>query len=248
MTVNPESAQFGFRPTDATEKPGLVDRVFTSVASKYDLMNDLMSMGIHRLWKNRFVRRIAPTPGKAYLDVAGGTGDIARRLARRGAGSVTVCDPSAEMVACGAARAVDAGLPRITWALGRAEALPFPDATFDVLTIAFGLRNVTRIDDALAEFARVLRPGGRAWVLEFTPVERPVLKQAYDAYAFDVLPRLGALVARDSESYQYLAESIRAFPSRAALAARMEAAGFSGVAHEAWSAGIVAVHTGLKAL
>jgi demethylmenaquinone methyltransferase / 2-methoxy-6-polyprenyl-1,4-benzoquinol methylase len=247
MQQNPEAGRFGFRRTDAAEKPRLVDRVFSSVAARYDLMNDLMSGGLHRLWKDRLVARIAPAADRVYLDVAGGTGDVAVRLARAGAGAVTVCDPSGEMMARGRDRAVDAGCPGIAWVQGRAEALPFPDAAFDTLTIAFGLRNVTRIDDALREFARVLRPGGRAWVMEFTPVERPVLKQAYDAYSFAVLPRLGALVTGDRGSYQYLAESIRAFPPRAALAARMEAAGLAQVAHSAMAAGIVAVHTGVRA-
>lgn len=246
MNANPEATRFGFRDTDAGEKPRLVDRVFSSVAARYDLMNDLMSGGLHRVWKDRFVRRIAPASGKSYLDVAGGTGDIAVRLARAGAGAVTVCDPSAEMMARGRDRAIDRAVADIAWTQGRAEALPFPDASFDTLTIAFGLRNVTEIDTALAEFARVLRPGGRAWIMEFTPVSAPVLKQTYDAYSFAILPRLGALVTGDRGSYQYLAESIRAFPPRAVLAARMEAAGLSAVTHEAFSAGLVAVHTGVR--
>lgn len=246
MSINPEAQHFGFAPTTPEQKPGLVDGVFASVAHKYDVMNDVMSGGLHRLWKDRFVARIAPAADKTYLDVAGGTGDIARRLARSGAGSVIVCDPSAEMVEEGRARAIDAGMPHITWTLGRAEALPFPDAHFDTLTIAFGLRNVTHIDTALAEFARVLRPGGHLWCMEFTPVRTPLLQQVYDMYSFGVLPRLGGLIAKDRDSYQYLAESIRAFPDRQALATRMEAAGFAHVTHEGLCAGIVAIHIATK--
>lgn len=242
--MNPEKTQFGFTQTD--DKPRLVDGVFASVASKYDVMNDLMSGGTHRLWKRRFVSMIAPCADKTYLDVAGGTGDIARRLVRSGAGKVTVCDPSAEMMEQGRAKSIDGGFTGIQWLQGRAEALPIEDSSIDTITISFGLRNVAEIDTALCEFKRVLKTGGRLWILEFTPVETPIIKQFYDLYSFKVLPRLGGLIARDRDSYQYLAESIRAFPDKETLAERMRDAGFSNVTYSTMNAGIVAVHNGMK--
>ncbi len=242
---NPESQYFGAQATNLQEKPQLVDKVFSSVAHKYDVMNDLMSGGLHRVWKDRFVAMVAPQAGMQCLDVAGGTGDIALKLARKGA-AVIVCDPSAEMLKRGRDRAMDKGYCAIQWIEGRAEALPFADASMDSLTISFGLRNVSAIDTALAEFARVLKPQGRMWCMEFTPVETPVLKQLYAAYSFGILPRLGGWVAGDRASYQYLAESIRAFPSRDVLAKRMEAAGFTRVFHTGLAAGIVAVHSGVR--
>ena len=243
---NPESQWFGNRAVAAAEKTRLVRGVFDSVADNYDLMNDLMSGGLHRLWKDRFVRDIRPRPGMACLDVAGGTGDIAFRLRRRGA-AVTVCDLNAEMLRVGRDRALDRGLPAdIDWVTGNAEALPFPDASFDVYTIAFGLRNVTRIDTALAEAARVLRPGGRFFCLEFSRVEEPFLRRVYDLYSARVIPRVGQAVAKDLDSYQYLVESIRKFPRQEELKRRLDTAGLALGRFANLSFGVVAIHSATK--
>jgi demethylmenaquinone methyltransferase / 2-methoxy-6-polyprenyl-1,4-benzoquinol methylase len=249
MTQNPEKEWFGEKRVTPGEKTGLVRGVFDSVAVRYDLMNDLMSGGLHRLWKDSFVRRIRPRPGLSYLDVAGGTGDIAFRL-RRKAGpdtKIAVCDLNAQMLDVGRARAEDKGwLNGFEWVCGNAEALPFPDSSFDVYTIAFGLRNVTHIDTALAEARRVLRPGGRFYCLEFSRVQEPLLAKLYDAYSFNVIPKMGRLAAGDEESYRYLVESIRKFPDQKALVRRMTHAGLKNTGFENFSAGIVAVHTGLR--
>ena len=212
-------------------------------------MNDLMSGGVHRLWKDRFVAMVAPRPGQVMLDVAGGTGDIASRLLA-GAGGVDsgarviICDASEEMVTVGRDKAVDRGMVGgIEFLLGDAEALPVADRSIDVYTIAFGLRNVTRIDQALAEAWRVLKPGGRFFCLEFSRVVSPPLRRLYDAYSFAVIPRLGQAVARDRGSYQYLVESIRRFPSQPALAERLTAAGFYRPRWRNLSAGVAAVHS-----
>lgn len=246
---NKESRWFGERSVDPDEKTRLVRGVFDSVARRYDLMNDLMSGGMHRIWKDRFVRMIRPRPGLSFLDVAGGTGDIAFRI-RRKAGPqtrITVCDLNESMLGVGRDRALDRGFGAgITWATGNAESLPFPDSTFDVYTIAFGLRNVTRIDTALAEAYRVLRPGGRFFCLEFSRVTDPVLSKIYDRFSFSVIPRIGAIVAKDRESYQYLVESIRKFPHQAHLADRIAAAGFGHVNWADFSGGIAAAHSGWK--
>jgi demethylmenaquinone methyltransferase/2-methoxy-6-polyprenyl-1,4-benzoquinol methylase len=245
MTLNPESRWFGDREVDPATKTSLVRDVFSSVAGKYDVMNDLMSLGIHRLWKQRLIAKIAPRPGETMVDVAGGTGDIALRLSARGA-KVTVCDLNPEMVAVGRDRALDQGRLSIAWAVGNAEALPLPARAFDAYTIAFGLRNVTRIDTALAEAYRVLNYGGRFFCLEFSPEQKPGLDRLYDVYSRLVIPRLGEMVARDRTSYEYLIESIRRFPAPAALAGRMEQAGFGRVAVERLSGGIAAIHSGWK--
>jgi len=243
-----ERADFGFTEVPASEKATLVGEVFTSVAAKYDLMNDLMSGGIHRLWKDRFVSALKPRAGESILDLAGGTGDIAHRIVRRtdGKASVTLCDINPSMVEAGRDRMIDRGvLQGISWSVGDAETLPFPDHSFDAATIAFGIRNVTRIPKALADIRRVLKPGGRFFCLEFSKVD-PALESAYDLYSFQVLPKIGQIVAGDAESYRYLAESIRRFPDRETFAAMMEEAGFSRVRHEALTMGVAAIHQGWR--
>ena len=239
---------FGFRDVDEREKTRLVRGVFSSVAARYDLMNDLMSGGVHRLWKDRLVRRIRPCAGETILDLAGGTGDIAFRIVQASEAEVTVCDINEAMVGVGRDRAIDRGrLAGIEWTVGDAEALPFADASMDACCIAFGLRNVTRPPVALAEVLRVLRPGGRFFCLEFSKVIVPGLDRLYDAYSFRLLPKIGKIVARDEASYRYLAESIRQFPDQEGLAAMMRRAGFATVGYESWSGGIVALHHGRKA-
>lgn len=249
MTANPEKNWFGEKPVSPEEKTGLVRGVFDSVADKYDLMNDLMSGGLHRLWKDRLMREIRPRPGLAYLDVAGGTGDIAFRIKKRARAQtpITICDLNENMLSVGRNRAIDRGwLDGFEWVTGNAEALPFPDCSFDVYTIAFGLRNVTHIDTALREAVRVLRPGGRFFCLEFSHVEDPFMARAYDAYSFGLIPKIGRFVAKDTDSYQYLVESIRKFPRQKDLAARMAAAGMERATYKNLSGGIVAIHQGLK--
>ena len=246
-----ERATFGFQDVDPAAKPGLVRGVFDRVAGRYDLMNDLMSAGVHRAWKDATAARINPQPGERVVDCAGGTGDVARRLvklaraaqARRGgtALSVHVVDYNAEMVGAGRARGAE---PEIDWTVGDAQALPLPDASADAYVIAFGIRNVTRIEAALAEARRVLRPGGRFACLEFSRPVTGALRKAYDAYSFNVIPAIGGAVAQDRESYRYLVESIRRFPDQRRFAAMIEAAGFSRVGWTDFSGGIAALHTG----
>ncbi|HJU25911.1 MAG TPA: bifunctional demethylmenaquinone methyltransferase/2-methoxy-6-polyprenyl-1,4-benzoquinol methylase UbiE [Rhodanobacteraceae bacterium] len=243
------TTHFGYREVPVREKQKLVGEVFTSVAGKYDLMNDLMSFGIHRLWKRFFVSTSGVRPGDRVLDLAGGTGDIAALLLPRvgGKGEVVVGDINASMLHAGRDRLLDRGLhARLRWAQLNAEALPFPDDSFDAVTIAFGLRNVTDKDKALAEMQRVLKPGGRVLVLEFSRLQSEFLKPLYDFHSFRVLPRLGKLIADDEASYRYLAESIRKHPDQDTLRAMMEAAGFRNVQVRNLSAGIVAVHRGYK--
>ncbi len=245
----PESRWFGARAVEPDEKTDLVRGVFSSVATRYDLMNDLMSGGIHRLWKARLIAAIRPRPGERLLDVAGGTGDISMRfLAAAGPeAGATICDLSEDMVRVGRDRAIDRGrVGGLDFVVGNAESLPIAEASVDVYTIAFGLRNVTRIDPALAEARRVLKPGGRFYCLEFSRVVLPVLRRLYDAYSYAAIPRLGALVAGDRDSYQYLVESIRKFPEQAALAERMTAAGLARAAWQNLSGGIAAIHTGWR--
>ena len=244
-----EQASFGYRDVPAAEKAGLVRQVFESVAPRYDLMNDLMSGGVHRLWKNALVDVVNPRPGEKFLDVAGGTGDIAFRLLKRQGArpDVTVCDINPAMLAVGRDRAVNRGLLKgLTWTTGDAENLPFPDRSFDGYTIAFGLRNVTDIDKALAEAYRVLRPGGRFHCLEFSKVKSTSIGRVYDAYSERALPFFGRLVARDAESYRYLHESIRRFPAQRVLAERMRKAGFANVAWRDMTLGVVALHSGWR--
>ena len=247
---NPESTQFGERTVSPEEKTGLVQGVFGSVADNYDRMNDLMSGGLHRLWKDRFVRMIRPRPGQKILDVAGGTGDIAfrlRRAMRSDNPPITICDLTEDMLRVGRDRAIDKGwVEGFDWITGNAEDLPFPENSFDLYTIAFGLRNVTRIDAALKEAVRVLKPGGRFFCLEFSHVREPLLAKAYDLYSSALIPRMGQLVANDRESYQYLIESIRKFPRQEQLVKRMDEAGLKKSTFTNLSAGIVAIHTGFK--
>ncbi|MCE7950152.1 MAG: bifunctional demethylmenaquinone methyltransferase/2-methoxy-6-polyprenyl-1,4-benzoquinol methylase UbiE [Xanthomonadales bacterium PRO7] len=246
---DPTTTHFGYRDVPVAEKQKLVGRVFTSVASRYDLMNDLMSFGVHRLWKRWFTATSGVREGDAVLDLAGGTGDIAASLVplvgERGV--VVIGDINAAMLRVGRDRLLDRGFVRnLSYAQLNAESLPFPDSSFDAVTIAFGLRNVTDKDVALREMQRVLRPGGRVLILEFSSVQSQILKPLYDFHSFKVLPRLGAMIAGDAESYQYLAESIRRHPDQATLKNMMEAAGFARVDVRNLSAGIVAIHRGYK--
>jgi len=244
MKDTDEVADFGFRTVRAEDKAHLVRGVFDSVASRYDLMNDLMSLGIHRLWKAELIGMLAPRPGMHLLDVAGGTGDVAFRFMEHGGGRVTVCDLTEDMVRVGRDRAVDRGLiAGIDWAVGNAEALPFPDRSVDAYTIAFGLRNVTRMDRALAEAQRVLKPGGRFLCLEFSRLAWRWLEPLYDRYSFDILPAIGQAVAGDRESYEYLVESIRRFPPQDELVRRIAAADLSRVTYRNLSGGIAAIHS-----
>jgi len=240
-TAPEDTTHFGYESIATDAKAGRVQGIFRSVASRYDLMNDLMSGGIHRLWKRRLVEVLAPRPGWRIADVAGGTGDIASRiLAAEPGASVVIVDLTPEMLLQGRGRVTG---ERCLWAAGDAEALPLPDRSVDAYTIAFGLRNVARPERALAEARRVLKPGGRFLCLEFSRVVLPLLDRLYDAYSFTILPRLGALVAGDAASYQYLAESIRRFPSQPALAQMMGAAGLSRARWENLSGGIAAIHS-----
>ncbi len=246
MKPDEPTTHFGFREVAESEKAGRVARVFDSVASRYDVMNDLMSAGLHRVWKRILIERGGLRAGERVLDLAGGTGDISALLHRRvgETGQVVLTDINGEMLRNGRDRLLDAGiaLPLVQC---DAEALPFPDRRFDCVTIAFGLRNVTRKERALAEMYRVLRPGGRALVLEFSRVWAP-LRPLYDAYSFGVLPRLGRLVAGDADSYRYLAESIRVHPGQEALRGMMQSAGFERVDYLNLTAGVVALHRGFR--
>lgn len=266
MAQNPESTQFGERTVTPEEKTRAVRGVFDSVADQYDLMNDLMSGGVHRHWKNHLIRKIRPRPGLHYLDVAGGTGDIAFRIKQAitnhdkpggalssedaadvGMSSITLCDLNWDMLRVGRDRAIDKGwLGDFNWITGNAETLPMPSESVDVYTIAFGLRNVTYIDDALNEAHRVLKTGGRFYCLEFSHVENPLLAQIYDRYSYNMIPKIGDWVTKDRDSYQYLVESIRKFPKQAALKRRMEGAGFKNCSYENLSFGVVAIHSGVK--
>jgi demethylmenaquinone methyltransferase / 2-methoxy-6-polyprenyl-1,4-benzoquinol methylase len=237
---------FGYQQVDERDKSQRVRAVFDSVAGKYDLMNDLMSLGLHRIWKAYAVAVAAPKVGERVIDIAGGTGDLAAALAARAGptGCVVHTDINAAMLGAGRDRLVDKGLS-VPTVLCDAEALPFADGSFDLATVGFGLRNMTHKERALAEMARVLRPGGRLVVLEFSRVAEP-LRKPYDWYSFHVLPRLGQWVAGDGESYRYLAESIRMHPPQAELKAMMNGAGFGHVDVHNLSAGVVAVHVGLR--
>jgi demethylmenaquinone methyltransferase / 2-methoxy-6-polyprenyl-1,4-benzoquinol methylase len=256
-----DTAHFGARQVPLGDKQALVDDVFRSVARRYDLMNDLMSFGLHRAWKDALITAIDP-PRRgpfAHLDIAGGTGDIALRVLAAGGEytRVTVCDINPDMLAVGRERAAAKGLgdkglgdkglgDALTFTEANAEALPFADRSFDAASIAFGIRNVTRIDTALAEAYRVLKIGGKFLCLEFSAVDVPGLDRLYDLYSFNVIPALGRVVAGDAESYRYLVESIRRFPNPQAFAAMLRAAGFAQVAHKTMSGGIVALHSGWR--
>ncbi|HEX4198056.1 MAG TPA: class I SAM-dependent methyltransferase [Caulobacteraceae bacterium] len=245
------SASFGFKDVDPAEKPRLVRGVFDSVARRYDLMNDLMSAGVHRVWKDIAAVRLNPQPGETIIDCAGGTGDMARRLARLAAGArkrrggaaaeVIVIDYNAEMLGVGRERET---APEIVWSVGDAQALPLPDASADAYMIAFGIRNVADVAKALSEARRVLKPGGRFVCLEFSRPVTEALASAYDAYSFKVIPQVGEWIAGDREAYQYLVESIRRFPDQASFAGLMRAAGFANVAWTNLTGGVAAVHQG----
>ncbi len=251
-----ETTHFGFKTVDKDSKQGLVRNVFDSVAQKYDIMNDVMSGGLHRLWKNDMIRVLRPEAGYKLLDVAGGTGDIAfrfldaangREKADTSPAEVTVCDINAQMLDVGRDRAIDRGiLKNIEWVCGNAESLAFPDNSFDAYTIAFGIRNVTNIDKALAEAYRVLKPGGRFLCLEFSKVDMPLLDKIYDSYSFHLLPRFGEMITGDKGSYQYLVESIRQFPPQEKFKALIEEAGFGRVTYRNMTGGVVALHSGWK--
>ncbi len=243
-----KTTHFGFQTVAEGQKAGLVHGVFSRVASRYDVMNDLMSGGVHRLWKDAMMDWLAPRPGQRLLDVAGGTGDIAFRFLRRAPGATaTVLDMTESMLVEGQRRAEAEHLAgALDWVVGDAMALPFPDNSFDVYTISFGIRNVTRIEDALSEAFRVLRPGGRLMVLEFSQLPVPGLQWLYDRYSFNVIPAMGQVVANDRDSYQYLVESIRRFPDQEAFAAMIRSAGFEQVKYRNLSMGIAALHSGWK--
>jgi demethylmenaquinone methyltransferase / 2-methoxy-6-polyprenyl-1,4-benzoquinol methylase len=240
-----DKVSFGREDVAPAEKTARVRGVFSSVASRYDLMNDLMSGGQHRLWKDRFVRRVRPRLGEAILDMAGGTGDIAFRLARRGA-AVTVADINPDMLAVGRERAAKRGIDGLTWSEQNAERLSFADRSFDAYTIAFGIRNVTDVAAALREAHRVLKTGGRFFCLEFSQTSWPGFGTLYETYSRHVVPRIGKAVAKDEESYRYLIESIERFPNMAAFKAMVAAAGFSNVKAEPILGGLVAIHSGWK--
>lgn len=242
-----DSAQFGFRKVNAGEKAGMVHEVFSSVAGRYDIMNDLMSGGMHRIWKNDFVSRVNVPASASILDLAGGTGDIAVRLKNKTGANVTVCDINEAMLNVGRDRQFDKGEAKgLRWVCGNAEHLPVPDNSLDVITIAFGLRNVTDIPQALRDAYRALKPGGQFLCLEFSKVTVPMMAKLYDLHSFHVIPKIGALVTKDRDSYQYLVESIRMFPKQEELKRMMETAGFERVTYDNLTMGVVAIHRGWK--
>ena len=247
-----EQVSFGYEEVSPEEKTERVGEVFSSVAKKYDVMNDAMSVGMHRLWKDKFVRRVKPRCGESILDMAGGTGDIAFRMAREGA-AVTVSDINQDMLDVGIERALkkfeedgSRGFDTLVWSRQNAEELSFPPRFFDAYTIAFGIRNVTRIDAALAEAYRVLKHGGRFFCLEFSTTQWPGFKEAYDLYSHKLVPRIGEAIAGDGESYRYLIESIRRFPTMPEFESMIRAAGFTRTRVEPILGGVVAIHSGWK--
>jgi len=249
MNKNTSSTHFGYRNVATDEKQKLVDQVFTSVAQKYDVMNDFMSLGVHRWWKHHFVATSGVREGDFVLDLAGGTGDIARLLLDRigQQGRVVLGDINVAMLNTGRDRLLDSGyVNNLHYAQLNAEALPFPDQSFDAVTIAFGLRNVTHKEQALAEMYRVLKVGGRGLILEFSELQLEILKPLYHFHSFEILPRLGQFIANDADSYRYLAESIRQHPNQEILKAMMESAGFSHVDVRNLTGGIVAIHRGYR--
>lgn len=241
-----ETVPFGYQDIDPAEKQGRVGGIFSNVAGKYDIMNDVMSGGMHRLWKDRFVRRVKPRAGEDILDMAGGTGDIAFRMVQSGA-NVTVADINQDMLDVGIERAVARGEDRLVWSCQDAEKLKFPDRSFHAYTIVFGIRNVTYIDKALAEAHRVLRYGGRFFCMEFATTEWPVFGEVYDAYSHHLMPRLGQMIAGDADSYRYLAESIRRFPKPPVFEQMIKDAGFTATRVEPILGGAVNIHSGWKA-
>ncbi len=245
---------FGFQDVHAAEKPSLVQSVFSSVAKSYDIMNDVMSLGIHRLWKQELIKLIRPFPGMSLIDMAGGTGDVAFRFLDASRHytpetSVTICDYNADMLKEGRRKAINQGrLSRLDWVQCDAAELPFPDHHFDAYTISFGLRNVTEIEKALQEAHRVLKPGGHFYCLEFSKVQTKSIESLYEFYSFKVIPKLGSVIAKDKDSYQYLVESIARFPDQETLADMMKDAGFHAVTWRNLTDGIVAIHSGQKQL
>lgn len=249
ITVTEEKTHFGYQQVDRDAKAGLVADVFDSVATRYDLMNDLMSFGVHRLWKRWTVEQSAVRPGQRVLDIAGGTGDLAASFCRRVGrhGHVVLADINASMLKVGRDRLTDRGLVgNIDYCQANAECLPFADDCVDCISIAFGLRNVTDKAKALASMQRVLRPGGRLLILEFSKPVLPLLSKAYDAYSFKALPFMGRLVTNDADSYRYLAESIRMHPDQDTLQKMMDTAGFAKTSYQNLTGGIVALHKGFK--
>ena len=240
-----EQVSFGYEDVDPAEKTKRVSAVFSSVAKKYDIMNDAMSGGMHRLWKDQFVRRVKPQPGEAILDMAGGTGDIAFRMAERGA-DVTVADINQDMLDVGIERAMERGLDTLVWSRQNAEQLAYPRSIFDAYTIVFGIRNVTDIPAALKEAHRVLKVGGRFFCMEFSTTEWPGFKEIYDLYSHKIMPQMGKIIAQDEESYRYLAESIRRFPPMPEFERMIRAAGFANTRVEPILGGAVAIHSGWK--
>ncbi len=248
MTIEqtgPEIVSFGYEEVPADQKAARVGAVFSSVAKKYDVMNDAMSGGMHRLWKDRFVRRVKPRAGEAILDMAGGTGDIAFRMAPSGA-QITVSDINQDMLDVGIERAEKRKIAGLSWSCQNAEELSFADRAFDAYTIAFGIRNVTHIDKALAEAFRVLKTGGRFYCLEFSTTEWPGFAQAYDVYSHKLVPKIGQAIAGDADSYRYLIESIRRFPKMPEFQAMIGTAGFRHTKVEPIMGGLVAIHSGWK--
>ncbi|MFP4326924.1 MAG: bifunctional demethylmenaquinone methyltransferase/2-methoxy-6-polyprenyl-1,4-benzoquinol methylase UbiE [Paracoccaceae bacterium] len=242
------TTHFGYQTVPENEKAGRVRGVFNSVASKYDVMNDAMSFGIHRIWKDAMMDWLAPRPGQRLLDVAGGTGDISFRfLKRAGRAHATVLDLTEPMLVEGRKRAeAEAMQDSLDWVVGDAMALPFPDNSFDVYTISFGIRNVTRPQEALDEAFRVLRPGGRLMVLEFSQIPNEMMQKVYDLYSFNIIPRLGQVIARDRDSYQYLVESIRRFPDQETFLGMVRKAGFGQAKYRNLTMGVAALHSGWK--
>lgn len=252
MKDHEPKASFGFRDVPENDKSRLVGQVFSSVANRYDVMNDLMSLGIHRVWKDRLIEWLSPTPDMQLIDVAGGTGDVAFRFidrlgAKANLAHATICDINPEMVAVGRQRTQQRQFEsRVSALCGDAEKLPLPGASFDAYTIAFGIRNVTHIDQALNEAFRVLKPGGRFLCLEFSKVDNPILGRMYDLWSFNVIPLIGQTVTQDRGAYKYLVESIRRFPSRAQFATMIEQAGFRSTKWRELTAGVVTIHSAWK--
>ena len=240
-----QTVSFGYEEVAPEEKAAKVGAVFSAVAKKYDIMNDAMSVGMHRLWKDQFVRRVKPQPHEQILDMAGGTGDIAFRMAARGA-SITVSDINQDMLDVGVERAMERGLDGLVWSCQNAEELNFPSKHFDAYTIAFGIRNVTHIDKALAEAYRVLRYGGRFFCLEFSTTTWPGFREVYDAYSHKLVPQIGQMIAGDADSYRYLIESIRRFPPMPAFEQMIRDASFVRTRVEPILGGLVAIHSGWK--
>lgn len=240
------ASHFGFKTVNSDDKREMVKEVFDTVASRYDVMNDMMSAGLHHAWKDRLMDKLRPAPNMHLLDMAGGTGDVGFRFLARGGGNVTISDINEEMLAVGQERAVDKNLDTscITWQAANAETLPFDDNSFDAYTISFGIRNVTHLDSALSEAKRVLKTGGHFLCLEFSHLNKDWMQRIYDTYSFNVIPAIGEKITGDKEAYQYLVESIRQFPNQQHFSDMMRDAGFGNVNHTNLTGGVVAIHSG----